>query len=505
MWNQFILANVHFALNLFAGLVFFAIAWLYFDARLTSKTGRGFLKIMGVLLLSLSFIIHSTFIESSILETSLSGGPLLELETIFRLLGFLLIFVAEVTESFPKKPEVAPVNGVVPLLAPIAYVSFFKPILTIMLVFAYWRKVAVGLEAHLRPLVIGFGLLAISELLSLSSFLRGSENLEIYKLTSPFGPLWILEHMFLLVGIVILGKWIFGYLLKQFRTQLFMFFVTTIVSIFLLVTVVFSGLLVKNIQDENLKQLGIDAKVLEYTLEGKKLESLSGSTLFAQNSGISNAIKEGTRTFLASTLEEFLVSENYSFAVITDKNAQVLARGEDSEKIGDSLSSDTLVQKSISGNAGVDFDSRTGALTTDISIRAAAPIKNGEEVIGVLMVGTQVDNSYVDGIKKATGLEASIYGGIQVSATTILGSDGKSRLVGIREESQKVKEDVLSKGSTYSGSVKVAGVSYLGSYLPIKNIDGNPVGMIFIGKPQIAVFQAAGRSIEITFLTTAVL
>ena len=33
MWLQFFLENLRFAINLFAGFVFFAVGWLYFDVR----------------------------------------------------------------------------------------------------------------------------------------------------------------------------------------------------------------------------------------------------------------------------------------------------------------------------------------------------------------------------------------------------------------------------------------------------------------------------------------
>jgi len=41
--------------------------------------------------------------------------------------------------------------------------------------------------------------------------------------------------------------------------------------------------------------------------------------------------------------------------------------------------------------------------------------------------------------------------------------------------------------------------------LPLKDVDNNPVGMLFVGKPQVGVLQAAGRSIEMTFLVAVIL
>ena len=108
-------------------------------------------------------------------------------------------------------------------------------------------------------------------------------------------------------------------------------------------------------------------------------------------------------------------------------------------------------------------------------------------------------------MKKATGLEASIYGDNKISATTLIGSDGKTRLNGISEENKNIKSKVLGKGEAYEGGISFANVPYYASYLPLKDIDNNPVGMLFVGSRQIGVLQTAARSIELTFIIAAFL
>ncbi|KKU10515.1 MAG: Methyl-accepting chemotaxis protein signaling domain protein [Candidatus Woesebacteria bacterium GW2011_GWB1_45_5] len=507
MWTQFFLVNAHFALNLFAGLVFFAIAWLFFDAWLALKKGKELPKIVGFGLLSLSFVVHSTLVETSILGGStFISFPAAEIETFLKLVGFLVVFTWAISEESPPIPgKTQRAIAVSIAVGPLAYFSFFKPIFAILAMLAYLKKATSGLERHLKPLAIGLALVAVSELLSLASLMRESESVEIYNLVSAFGPIWIAEHITLLFGILVLGRWVFGYLLKQFRVQLFMIFTTTILAIFLATTISFTALLVKSIQDQTLAQLATDAKVLELSLDSKKQQAISDASLIAQNTAIGTAIDEKNRTYLMAVSEDFLVSKDYSFLVVTDANGQVLARGEDPDKVGDSVSSDGLIKKALSGEFLSDFQSRQAALGSEIAVRAASPIKVGDEIKGTVLLGTLIDNSYVDGIKKATGLEASIYGDNTLSATTLLAGDGKTRLVGLKEENRQVKDSVLLKGKNYGGAVSISGLGYFGSFIPLQSVDGNPVGMIFVGKPQVGVLQTAGRSIELTFVVAAIL
>ncbi len=74
MWIPFLLENIHFAVHLFAALVFFAVFWLYFDAWRERKETKVTIKIIGFFLLSVSLIIEATVIETSILSAPIFWG-----------------------------------------------------------------------------------------------------------------------------------------------------------------------------------------------------------------------------------------------------------------------------------------------------------------------------------------------------------------------------------------------------------------------------------------------
>jgi hypothetical protein len=408
MWSQFVLENAHFAINLICGLVFFATFWLYFDAWGEKKNHKELIRFLGFLLLAISFLIRATQVESSILMIPFA----MEIEkitgflfSITRIGGYLLIILSLIIEPLQKAPVKTEVPVNFSLIAlPSVFLMVVNPILASIAGFMYLRLTIFGLESHLKKVSLAFFALSIAEFLSLASSLRETQNIDLYKLVAPLGIVWILEHVFLLLSAFILGKWVFGYLLKRFQTQLFMIFTSSILVIFLVTTMSFTFLLLKNLEDETLSRFETDVKVLNMTIETKKEQSLSDAQLIAQNNQVQKAIKEGNRRELADTLENFLLSKKQSFLMVVNESGQVLAKGEDKEKYGDILTADLLVKKALSGESNAAVMAKEAVLAPEVSLRAAVPVKSEDKIIGAVITGTIIDNAFVDGMKKATGL-----------------------------------------------------------------------------------------------------
>ena len=72
------------------------------------------------------------------------------------------------------------------------------------------------------------------------------------------------------------------------------------------------------------------------------------------------------------------------------------------------------------------------------------------------------------------------YGDTRVS-TTIVNDDGTA-IIGTKA-SDKVVEEVINKGNTYTDySIIINGKPYYAYYMPLKNSDGNIIGMLYVGK-----------------------
>ena len=130
--------------------------------------------------------------------------------------------------------------------------------------------------------------------------------------------------------------------------------------------------------------------------------------------------------------------------------------------------------------------------------------KDGK-VVGSVITSLAISNNFLDGIKEATGLDAAVYAGNTRAATTLLAPDQRSRWVGVKEENAKIKNQVLEKSETFSGSVSLVNRPFLVVYQPLRNANNEVVGMLFTGSPQVSIIKDAGESIELIFLLTSVL
>jgi hypothetical protein len=510
MWYQFILENLHFALNLTAALAFFTVFWLYFDAWTARHSLKEMARWLGFLFLSISFVVSAIYVETTIVSVPFlpqSIHTLLLAAT--RLMGYSFIILSLVIDPLiPKPSKNHEAHSVaVPLLGmPITIsFSFLYPILAGFAGFLYLRRATIGLENHLKPVALTFFILSISELLSLGYLLQGSTNTTIYNFTAPFGILWIAQQVILLLSIFVLRQWIFGYLLKRFQSQLFIIFTTSIVVIFLITTISFSALLLKNLETDSLSHLSTDVNILNYTVESKKGETVSDAQLVAQNPQVQKAVEEGERKTLKDIASVLLLAKKQSTLTILSSTGVVMARGEDPERVGDSLSDDPIVQKALAGESVSSVLTKDGVVAPTVTIRSAVPISIAGKTSGVVVVETDIDNAFVDGVKSATKLDASVYADNIRSATTYIAADGRSRSLGVKEESPVIKKTVLNLGHEFVGQVNILNTPYLAAFTPLKDVNNISVGMLFVGRPQVELLVAAGKSIEMTFVVSVIL
>lgn len=510
MWTAYLFEITRFAICLFTALVLFATFWLYLDAWNIKRTPGGFVRCIGFLILSLSFVISAVMMETSLLHQTLFNYFNMDnLQLILRSLGYLGIFVgalwADKLQARPKVEKNEKTFALPFMIIPVVLLHLLPPVLALVVGSFYVIRTTIGLEAHMKKVSAAFFFLAIFETLSLTSLFQNTSNITLYQFVAPFGPLWIFQYFVLTLATLILGKWVFGYLLKQFEPQLFMTLSSLILIIFLVTTTVFTGLLLRNIQSETTRQLHSDVQVLQYALESKRTEATADVQILAQNANLQKHLQEKSRVELANTAEQLLLSKKYTSLIVTDDKGQIVARGEDKENSAGFLASDPLIKRVLTGQALSAFSTTEGVIAPEILLRAAAPIKVNDQLIGAVMIGNAIDNVFVDGMKKATGLEASLYGDNTLSATTLLSSDNKTRLSGVKENNAEIGRTVLDEGKTYSGEVTIGNTQYFAANAPLMDADNNPVGMLFVGREQLGVLQTASRSIELTFIATAIM
>lgn len=119
-----------------------------------------------------------------------------------------------------------------------------------------------------------------------------------------------------------------------------------------------------------------------------------------------------------------------------------------------------------------------------LAIRGIAPMRSNGQIVGAVMVGSWLDQAFVDQIKGITGLEVGIAGGnSRVShwlAQTIQ-IDPSRRLMG--EVPLDVVHQVRGSAEVLKRNATFHGRDYLAAWAPLFGDYGEFVGLLFIGEP----------------------
>jgi hypothetical protein len=184
-----------------------------------------------------------------------------------------------------------------------------------------------------------------------------------------------------------------------------------------------------------------------------------------------------TATANASGFDFIIVFDQHSLPVVSSTPLKDGAAAETSR---------ATVQHALSGKSGAGFErDPSGRLT----LGGSAPIKDGDRVIGCVLVGKFVQGEeFVDRVKKIFDVECTLFNGDTRVVTTIV-RDGK-RFVGTKMDNPLVLETVLNRGEDFFNRNTIGGKQYDTAYWPLRDANGKTEGMGFIGRDRAAVRDA---------------
>lgn len=105
------------------------------------------------------------------------------------------------------------------------------------------------------------------------------------------------------------------------------------------------------------------------------------------------------------------------------------------------------------------------------------------------------DSVTVDRVKAAVGGVATIFKGDLRVATNIVGANGQ-RAVGTKLAPGPAYDAVFKRNESYRGPNMIPGQPYFTAYDPIRDADGQVIGLLFVGIPE-AEFRAAAKMIAV--------
>jgi two-component system NtrC family sensor kinase len=212
-----------------------------------------------------------------------------------------------------------------------------------------------------------------------------------------------------------------------------------------------------------------------------------------------------------NNLEANRIGQAMDVLNVLDARGRVILRTRQPEHRDDLLSNDALVQQAIltkasrsgalildqdrlllEGDGLVDWCLQYGGEPRGMMLGAAVPVFANGNLIGVIQVGSLLNGAAekVDRIRdavfkneqykgKPVGTATIFMGDVRIS-TNVVDSQGR-RAVGTTA-SKEVAERVLGEGLPWTGPAWVVDTWYLSQYDPIRDPDGRPIGMLYVGE-----------------------
>ena len=228
-------------------------------------------------------------------------------------------------------------------------------------------------------------------------------------------------------------------------------------------------------------------KQIQLMLERSRRNAVS----ISQNYHLMNALENQNFDQMKSALDElnqYLEADTIS---ITDLEGNVMIRQHEPSKLGDNISNQTNVQEALEGKVLTTLE--PGALVK-LSCRTGAPVRNEKgDIIGTVVTGYTFENSnFLDELKALHNTELTIFANDIRIATTI--TQNGERAVGT-SLNENIAKTVLEEGNTYTGKADILGVPHITEYVPLRNTEGEIVGVVFAGLSEAAANKATRDSI----------
>jgi signal transduction histidine kinase len=190
-----------------------------------------------------------------------------------------------------------------------------------------------------------------------------------------------------------------------------------------------------------------------------------------------------------------------SFVQVAGADGRILA----GRAVGGDVARYSRIESSASApvlRAGLAYERRVTILPVSgrLVVFAAAPVVDRSFALrGVVVLTLPLDGDFADGIKGALGAEVLIHAGTQAAMSSFLDGEG-GRLAGIAPPAS-IASEVLA-GASRQTRMEIGGRDYSLGYAPLKNMDGEHVGLLGVAVERGALARAkiaATRSIAAGF------
>lgn len=326
------------------------------------------------------------------------------------------------------------------------------------------------------------------------------------KLTLDYSMTWLLALLFTLLAFIFLGIWAWQFIKYRVFLRTYVVFLMLAIVVATLGSFFFTLLVFNVVERNNLDLMTRGAETQELIMEDRSTTALFVAQLIADDNEFLAAMKAGNKVGMSERMETYMEDASVDILRIYSKFGEVLVSPTDIRDEGRVFNEDSVVAFTITEKTQVrTFGTEEGVLSSVMVSRSLHPLIIDGELLGAVEVGYRFDNAFVDYSKSATGLDVTIYTGTRRSATTIMTLDEVSRWTGSEETANQVLDTVFGQGLTYSLMTDRLGIDYYSAYKPIRNVNGDIIGMISVGIPANELIDDTRQQLITTFLIVILL
>lgn len=310
---------------------------------------------------------------------------------------------------------------------------------------------------------------------------------------------------------------------KSIQSQLILYFTIAVLVPTIIISVIGTKIIYNQIitRAENKSISDLNSAREIYNNKITQIESITRVT--AARSFIISSLIENRYDTLQKELQYTLHNEKLDILTMVNKNGIVVCRGRNALTKGDTLLNDKFIERVLEDGktvSGTDIVSTSDLLkesyelvdratmeikptpkskvhtekleTSGMMVKTAVPMfDRNKNLVGVLIAGILLNRNYeiVDKIKEVVH-EREVYEGRDIGTATIFQHDLRISTNVKNEDgtyaistllSEEVYDDVLIKGIRWVGDAFVVNSWYISAYEPIRDIDNNVIGILYVG------------------------
>lgn len=231
-----------------------------------------------------------------------------------------------------------------------------------------------------------------------------------------------------------------GFLRYKLNLRIFLSFLFIIIIPSLSSFLISYFLIQKTIHREIALRLQDSITAYDQEIQFIERDCLKIASELAADKNLQSLILAGNLEILQQELAAYYRLGLADIIEIEDRAGKVLLRAHNPTLTGDIKAGQAIIQAGLTGNTALSYEEGKSGL----AIRAVAPFRPGEKVLGLVMVGSLFSADFVEHIKLLTGMENGIYKNKRKIISTY---DGLNQLAGSDLVRLKSEPSLIIKAS----------------------------------------------------------